>query len=94
MWEPSPEPFTVDVRDPEKKKKFKGMKSFTAFRIVPSVREMREGGREGRRRMRERRRGRGRGRGRGRERERRRGRGRGREREGGKVRKGRRCEGV
>ena len=46
MWEPSPEPFTVDVRDPEKKKKFKGMKSFTAFRIVPSVREMREGGRE------------------------------------------------
>ena len=47
MWEPSPEPFTVEVRDPEKKKKFKGMKSFTAYRVVPSVSEMRKGGREG-----------------------------------------------
>ena len=37
MWEPSPDPFTVEVRDPEKKKKFKGMKSFTAYRVVPSV---------------------------------------------------------
>jgi sorting nexin-9/18/33 len=36
MWEPSSEPFTVEIRDPEKKKKFKGMKSFTAYRIVPS----------------------------------------------------------
>ena len=49
MWEPSSEPFTVEIRDPEKKKKFKGMKSFTAYRIVPSVREMR-GGEEGGRR--------------------------------------------
>lgn len=47
MWEPSPEPFTVEVRDPERKKKFKGMKSFTAYRVVPSVSEMRKGGREG-----------------------------------------------
>ena len=45
MWEPSPEPFTVEVRDPEKKKKFKGMKSFTAYRVVPSVSLRREGGR-------------------------------------------------
>ena len=35
---PSPDPFTVEVRDPERKKKFKGMKSFTAYRVVPSVR--------------------------------------------------------
>ena len=41
MWEPSSDPFTVEVRDPEKKKKFKGMKSFTAYRVIPSVRRYR-----------------------------------------------------
>ena len=40
MWEPSADPFTVEVRDPEKKKKFKGMKSFTAYRVIPSVRRI------------------------------------------------------
>ena len=38
MWEPNPDPFTVEVRDPEKKKKFRGMKTFTAYHVVPSVR--------------------------------------------------------
>jgi len=36
MWEPNPDPYTVEVRDPEKKKKFRGMKTFTAYHIVPS----------------------------------------------------------
>lgn len=36
MWEPNPDPYTVEVRDPEKKSKFKGIKSFMAYSIVPS----------------------------------------------------------
>ena len=37
MWEPNPDPYTMEVRDPEKKSKFKGMKSFMAYSIIPSV---------------------------------------------------------
>lgn len=36
MWEPSPEPYLVEVRDPEKRSKFKGIKSFIAYHIIPS----------------------------------------------------------
>ena len=37
MWEPHPNPYNIEVRDPEKKSKFKGIKTFTAYSIVPSV---------------------------------------------------------
>jgi len=36
MWEPNPDPYTIEIRDPEKKSKFKGIKKFTAYNIVPS----------------------------------------------------------
>lgn len=36
IWEPNPDPYVVDVKDPEKKSKFKGIKSFTAYHVVPS----------------------------------------------------------
>ncbi len=36
MWEPNPEAHTVTVREPSKQKKFKGIKTFTAYQIVPS----------------------------------------------------------
>ena len=39
MWEPSPQPYSVEVRDPEKRSKFKGIKSFIAYHIIPSVSE-------------------------------------------------------
>ena len=37
MWRPPSNPFTVEVKDPEKKKKFKGIKSFVAYQVIPSV---------------------------------------------------------
>ncbi len=37
MWEPNLDALTIEVKDPEKKKKFKGMKKFTAFNIIPST---------------------------------------------------------
>ena len=39
MWEPNPRPYQVEVRDPEKKSKFKGIKSFIAYTIIPDVSE-------------------------------------------------------
>lgn len=36
MWEPNPDPYLIDVKDPEKKSKFKGIKSFTAYHVIPS----------------------------------------------------------
>lgn len=36
MWDPNPSPFSIEVRDPEKKKKFRGMKSFVAYSVIPS----------------------------------------------------------
>lgn len=36
MWEPNSEPYTVTVREPSKQKKFKGIKSFMAYQVVPS----------------------------------------------------------
>ena len=37
MWEPNPDPYTVEVQDPEKKKKYHGIKSFIAYSVKPSV---------------------------------------------------------
>lgn len=36
MWEPCADAYSIEVKDPEKKKKFKGIKSFTAFSVIPS----------------------------------------------------------
>ena len=36
-WDRSPQPFTCVINAPEKKSKFKGMKSFIAYNIIPSV---------------------------------------------------------
>lgn len=36
MWEPNPEAHTVTVQEPSKQKKFKGIKTFTAYQVVPS----------------------------------------------------------
>ncbi len=36
MWEASPDPYTIEIRDPEKKKKYHGIKKFTAYSIIPS----------------------------------------------------------
>ena len=36
MWEPNPGAHTVTVREPSKQKKFKGIKTFTAYQVVPS----------------------------------------------------------
>ena len=36
MWEPNPAAHTVMVREPSKQKKFKGIKTFTAYQVVPS----------------------------------------------------------
>lgn len=36
MWEPNPEPYKVYVKEPSKQKKFKGIKSFTAYQVVPT----------------------------------------------------------
>ncbi len=36
MWEPNPEAYSIEVRDPEKKKKFKGIKSFLAYSVIPT----------------------------------------------------------
>jgi len=36
MWEPNPEPYSIEVKDPEKKKKFKGLKNFLAYNVIPS----------------------------------------------------------
>ena len=36
MWEPNPNPYDIQVKDPEKKKKFKGIKSFLAYSVIPS----------------------------------------------------------
>jgi sorting nexin-9/18/33 len=35
MWEPNPHPYQCEVRDPEKKSKFKGIKSFIAYTVIP-----------------------------------------------------------
>ncbi|KAJ7392101.1 Sorting nexin-9 [Desmophyllum pertusum] len=35
-WDRSPQPFTCVINAPEKKSKFKGMKSFIAYNIIPS----------------------------------------------------------
>ena len=37
MWEPHPNPYHIEVRDSEKKSKFKGVKTFTAYNVIPSV---------------------------------------------------------
>jgi len=37
VWSNSPEPFTCIINAPEKKSKYKGMKSFIAYNITPSV---------------------------------------------------------
>ena len=37
MWEPSPNPFQCEVRDPEKKSKYRGIKSFIAYTVIPDV---------------------------------------------------------
>ena len=37
MWEPHPKPYSVSVSNPQKKSKFKGIKSFIAYEIVTSV---------------------------------------------------------
>ena len=34
MWEPFSSPYTVDVANPEKKKKYYGMKKFTAYEVT------------------------------------------------------------
>ncbi|XP_064384617.1 sorting nexin-33-like [Halichondria panicea] len=36
IWEPSSDPFTIEIRDPERKKKYRGIKKFTAYSIIPS----------------------------------------------------------
>lgn len=36
MWEPNPAAHSVTVREPSKQKKFKGIKTFTAYQVVPS----------------------------------------------------------
>ncbi|EDO49827.1 predicted protein, partial [Nematostella vectensis] len=36
VWEPSSAPFTCSVTEPEKKSKFKGMKSFISYNVVPT----------------------------------------------------------
>ncbi len=36
IWEPSSDPFTIEIRDPERKKKYHGIKKFTAYSIIPS----------------------------------------------------------
>lgn len=36
-WCSHPDPFTCVINSPEKKSKFKGMKSFIAYNIIPSV---------------------------------------------------------
>ena len=36
MWQPNPVPFTCAVTEPEKKSKFKGMKSYIAYNVVPT----------------------------------------------------------
>ena len=36
-WDRSPDPFTTVINAPEKKSKFKGMKSFIAYNLIPSV---------------------------------------------------------
>lgn len=38
MWEPNPNPFQCEVRDPEKKSKYRGIKSFIAYTVIPDVR--------------------------------------------------------
>ena len=37
MWEPHPNPYHIKIRGPEKKSKFKGIKTFTAYNVIPSV---------------------------------------------------------
>lgn len=37
MWEPNPEPLTVEITNPEKRKKFKGIKTFMAYHVIPTV---------------------------------------------------------
>ena len=37
MWETSPEPFSVEVLNPTKQSKYKGIKSFIAYEIRTSV---------------------------------------------------------
>ena len=37
MWEPPTRPYRIQVKDPEKKSKFKGMKTFTAYNVIPDV---------------------------------------------------------
>lgn len=39
MWKKNHTPFSVSVSAPEKKSKYKGIKSYVAYQIVPSVRE-------------------------------------------------------
>lgn len=39
MWEPNPDAFNVEVRNPKKQSKFKGIKSFIAYQVIPSVSE-------------------------------------------------------
>ena len=37
MWQPASIPFTIKITEPEKKSKFKGMKSYISYQIQPSV---------------------------------------------------------
>ncbi len=37
MWEPSPEPYSVEVLNPTKQSKYKGIKSFIAYEITTTV---------------------------------------------------------
>ena len=37
MWEPPAKPYRIQVKDPEKKSEFKGMKTFTAYSVIPDV---------------------------------------------------------
>ena len=37
MWEPAIEPFRVEVLNPKKQSKFKGIKTFIAYEIKTSV---------------------------------------------------------
>jgi len=37
MWQPAQIPFTIRITEPEKKSKFKGMKSYISYHLQPSV---------------------------------------------------------
>ena len=41
VWKKNHTPFVCVVSEPEKKSKYKGIKSYVAYQIVPSVRSLR-----------------------------------------------------